>query len=141
MLDIVYLLESLKVVAYALAVWRVFRIALAVNGFRYEFSHLLVIENKTVFKNDMRAGLDKLDKDYNTSTKWREYASWGVMTLPKKQCIMNIFLCIRLFSLGFIIPGILQIRLHNLPSNKAFCHFLSTKQNLAHMLNSYPLKS
>jgi hypothetical protein len=28
-----------------------------------------------------------MDKIYNTSTKWRVYASWGVMTLPKIQCI------------------------------------------------------
>ncbi len=28
-----------------------------------------------------------MDKDYNTSTKWRVYASWVVMTLPKIQCI------------------------------------------------------
>jgi len=28
-----------------------------------------------------------MDKDYNTSTKWRVSASWVVMTLPKIQCI------------------------------------------------------
>jgi hypothetical protein len=47
----------------------------------------LAVGNKTRFYRKTRAGLNKLDKDYNTSTKWRVYASWGVMTLLKIQCM------------------------------------------------------